>query len=714
MDTIELWTDIICSSRRSCNEHTLETEWPSIREKVYNIAKRIETSSQEIKEKAEALSFRGKIEPRDLMKQFSYLHMTRISTDESTPEDVKFPIHNIPYHRNLHFFGREAVLRAVHDTLDDGSKSPGFRSIVIWGMGGVGKTQIALQYAHDRIAGGCQAVFWVNTETSMEVIRSFTQIAQLLKLTISETDENHQQDKVAIMNWLQKTTVDWLLIFDNVEGFQILREYWPVASRGSVLITSRSDMISGEFAGRSLEIPVFESLEGCKFLLQTVQRKAYSDEELRAAEQLTQELGGLALAINMMGMYIRQSRVNISRFLEIYHDNIKRYHESFPGKRPSVWYRHSLATAWDTAFDALNDQASVLFGILCLLSPDDIPEDLFCVTNPEILPLPLRFCDLCDFTELLTNAAWSLLEIGSWSDFSDLIQTALDTCEEKDSILYAHLCCSAAVVHMEKAHTAKARPYFEKCLQIRKALLPEYHEEIANDCNNYANLLIQESRAPDVLAEAEQLYLRAMEIDAQVDANKPEGKKNELLYIKCFGLGTVYAAQNRYQEAIDMIEKGRFYAIRALGIGGHWDASASYQIGNVYYAKGDWKVARTHFERALELFSKENPLHPTTSASQLKLARIAIKQQRYENAIELLAQTKVICRFYEVLKGDQGDTARVLRALAEAYEGLGRHEEAEEHRIQAEDIRKQIQGERFNELPDCEQSYNLLVYQTFW
>ncbi|PGH21422.1 hypothetical protein AJ80_03213 [Polytolypa hystricis UAMH7299] len=128
-----------------------------------------------------------------------------------------------------------------------------------------------------------------------------------------------------------------------------------------------------------------------------------------------------------------------------------------------------------------------------------------------------------------------------------------------------------------------AMSFFAKCLQIRSDPLPKYHEEFANDNNNYANLLSQESRTPEVLAEAECLYLRAIEIDAQ----------------------------HRYKEAIETIEKGRYYAVRALGVGGHWDASASYQVGNVLYAQEKWEATQGHFERALDLFTAENPLHPT-------------------------------------------------------------------------------------------------------
>lgn len=196
-----------------------------------------------------------------------------------------------------------------------------------------------------------------------------------------------------------------------------------------------------------------------------------------------------------------------------------------------------------------------------------------------------------NFTELMTNCAWYvyrilavavrarltcgpryLFEVGSWTDCLDLLKTALPTCEDQNSLYYASLCLSAGAVEYERAHTEVARPYIEKCRSIRRALLPELHEEIANDCNNYANLILQESRTPEVLAEAEALYLRGLSIDKRVDEHKPLEERDELIYVKLFGLAHVYGDQGRYEKAIEYLREGQKYAVRSLGPSGYWDA----------------------------------------------------------------------------------------------------------------------------------------------
>jgi hypothetical protein len=78
-----------------------------------------------------------------------------------------------------------------------------------------------------------------------------------------------------------------------------------------------------------------------------------------------------------------------------------------------------------------------------------------------------------------------------------------------------------------------------------------------------------------------------------------------------------------------------------------------------------------------------------------------------------LGEAKSICELNESAKGDRRDTARVLRMLADALEMKGMVEEARRHKLEAEGIRRAVQKERFAELPDCEESYNLMVFHGF-
>ncbi|ETI19375.1 hypothetical protein G647_09207 [Cladophialophora carrionii CBS 160.54] len=141
---------------------------------------------------------------------------------------------------------------------------------------------------------------------------------------------------------------------------------------------------------------------------------------------------------------------------------------------------------------------------------------------------------------------------------------------------------------------------------------------------------------------------------------------------------------------------------------------ADYDVGKVYYDQGLWDTAKACFSRAEALFTASNPIHSSTTAAQLKLACIAMKQGRLEDAIPMLRQTLLICKLLEDARGDRRETARVMRRLAEALDLAGQSAEAAQYKEEAESIRKELQGARFDELGDTEQSYNMLMYVAFW
>lgn len=118
--------------------------------------------------------------------------------------DTLFPCHNVPFPSNPHFYGRERELRAIREHLDQEPAS-GFRSFALFGTGGIGKTQTALAYAHEKINGGVDAVLWLNCETSLSLARSFYEIAAMLQLEGLAEDENSDQNRFLVLKWLRKT-----------------------------------------------------------------------------------------------------------------------------------------------------------------------------------------------------------------------------------------------------------------------------------------------------------------------------------------------------------------------------------------------------------------------------------------------------------------------------------------------------------------------------
>src|SRR5205809_7461251 len=121
-------------------------------------------------------------------------------------------IWHIPYQRNRFFTGREEVLTHLHSTLQADARVALSHPLGISGLGGIGKTQTALEYAY-RYRSDYDAVFWVRADSTLALTSSLVELARVLKLP--ERNEQNQEIIVqAVLRWFRLHS-DWLLIYDN-------------------------------------------------------------------------------------------------------------------------------------------------------------------------------------------------------------------------------------------------------------------------------------------------------------------------------------------------------------------------------------------------------------------------------------------------------------------------------------------------------------------
>lgn len=187
----------------------------------------------------------------------------------------------------------------------------------------------------------------------------------------------------------------WLLIFDNVEEINIVLDRWPASSHGSILLTSRREIISPGIL--SLEVPVFTDGQGAEFLMKLVNSTRNipeSPDELSSATELSRLLGGLPLGLTLVATQIRRKQYSISKFLPFYKQHWNRIHQA-DADSLKPYYHHSLETAWDISFSQLaedSQDANILFGTLSVLHSGDIPVDLFRAVGIDEYPPTMKFC----------------------------------------------------------------------------------------------------------------------------------------------------------------------------------------------------------------------------------------------------------------------------------------------------------------------------------
>ncbi len=236
------------------------------------------------------------------------------------------PYWSVSYPRNPFFTGREEILETLHSHLGIKQEGAPTLSFALSGLGGVGKTQIALEYAY-RHALEYSAVFWIGTECAESIVSSLLGIAEVLRLP--ERDGKDQQCVVAaVQRWLNMHKA-WLLIWDNVEDLTLLDRFLPTIRQGAILLTTRYQAL-GTLA-QSLNLPPMKQEEGIVFLLrrakvlepgateaQICQLASRVLPQYAAAADLVTALGGLPLALDQAGAYLEETQCGLPAYLDLF------------------------------------------------------------------------------------------------------------------------------------------------------------------------------------------------------------------------------------------------------------------------------------------------------------------------------------------------------------------------------------------------------------
>ncbi len=127
-----------------------------------------------------------------------------MSSLKSDPKRLR--VNTIPYQRNPGFFGRKNLLQEIAENLKPCERFPTIRSVAIWGTGGIGKSQIALEYGMQRYSAGIDVVLWIASETEAEVAKSFNDAASRLELPEYSPESTSGENRFAVLKWLQNST----------------------------------------------------------------------------------------------------------------------------------------------------------------------------------------------------------------------------------------------------------------------------------------------------------------------------------------------------------------------------------------------------------------------------------------------------------------------------------------------------------------------------
>jgi hypothetical protein len=278
---------------------------------------------------------------------------------------------------NIYFTGREDYLAELHRQLQQ------TEAAVISGLGGVGKSQTAIEYAHryakpnDSYKQRYNWAFWVKADTDLNLESDFAEIAR--QVGIAQTGQTNPELAQTAKGWLERTGDRWLLIFDNADTPSLLKPYRCQNPQGRTLLTSRADSFAVLGIRQPLALEVLSEAEAVTFLWERTERvrpDRHTAETL-AAMELAKELGYLPLALEQAAAYIAQKQTYFERYLPSYR---KRQLQLLETHAPEIGdYPLSVATTWQLNFDQVNKENQAAADVLRLsafLAPDDIPCEL--------------------------------------------------------------------------------------------------------------------------------------------------------------------------------------------------------------------------------------------------------------------------------------------------------------------------------------------------
>jgi tetratricopeptide (TPR) repeat protein len=267
--------------------------------------------------------------------------------------------------RNPLFTGREEFLVQLSQRLGAGGTTAVLPS-ALHGMGGIGKTQMAVEYVY-RHVDDYDVVWWIQAAQVSQVRKALTELAQ--QLGIPGTSEMHLAvPAVREALRLGKPYKRWLLVFDSAESIDV-RDFFPTNGPGQILITSTNpDWAS---VARPLEITVFDREESIALLRK--RGPEISDEE---ANQLAERLGDLPLAVEQAAAWRAETGMPVSEYLRLFDEKVA---EILSTSAPTS-YERPVAAAWNVSFDRLaerNPAAHQLLQVCAFFAPEPISRNLF-------------------------------------------------------------------------------------------------------------------------------------------------------------------------------------------------------------------------------------------------------------------------------------------------------------------------------------------------
>jgi tetratricopeptide (TPR) repeat protein len=614
-------------------------------------------------------------------------------------------------------------LPAIADPDNDES-----RTVVVWGLGGSGKSQLVLNYIREyRREYG--AVFWVEAGQKDTIERDYIQIYRFLYPEVARSSGSSitlEDALPSIKRWFQRQKERCLFVIDsadsidNVEdpSYVDLNYYFPDAPRVDMIITTRSSQAHTTSPSGAVEVGKMAAAEAVELFRKCAKPLETSQDIEGEILTIVKELGYLALAIMLAGSYVGATprlSSNVRLYLPEYHEHRKRLlsRKAIPNVHR---YGESVLSTWETSFAAVERQSRVASRLLCLLAFMNF-DDIF----PGLFDRESRSKGVTNNSRRIPGLRW--LALLSWGTIVDqyAIESGFATLQiyslvswQADQGAYTMHKLVHAWAH-DRLEVKRRQTWSLAALELLCAAVEKYYgilpiwtrlvshvmaniTAMSKACGTLSYSLPHRDR--DLVATVGNFLRRlgrwAPELDVRVfEVRVSEeilGKEHPLTLTSMGNLAAVRVRQGNFEQAEEMFRQTLELPERVLELEHPNRLACMSNLAGVLRNQGKVDQAEEIQRRTLELCERVlGKEHPDTLTNMNKLALVLNDQCKHKQAEEIHRQTLELGE--RVLGKEHPNTLCSVNNLAVMLGKQGEYEQAETMFRRTLELMETLRGE---------------------
>ena len=675
---------------------------------------------------------------------------------EAPTEKPFQPIKYIPKFRNPNFVGRQDKLGDIYRELKANNNNRVAISAVS-GMGGVGKSELALEYAWEYINDYSGGICWLNVRDR----NLASEIIQFIQLQMDlEVPQKLQGNTLTLEEQVEWCWKNWkppegsvLVIFDDVTEYKDINKLLPRINnqRFKLLITTRRLGLDNKIVDIPLDVLCEDDALS---LLRKIlgEQDSRIEDELQTAKELCKWLGYLPLGLELVGRYLEQDPdLSIAEVLEELQSERLEYEALNISEEElestEITARLGVSAAFNLTWEKLDSKTKEIGELLSLFAPDTIAwkyvesvseslnwkktdvrkakKQLYGrnlikrleeqEASYQIHPLIREFLKTklqasSQINEFKQAFASTLIEIGKTIPFeptlevinsvknaiphlTEVAQNQLDVVSDEN---LRSVFSSLGNFYQGRGLYVSAEPWHQQCVLEVKSRLGENDPNYAKSLNNLGILYRRMGRYDS----AEPIFIQAVDLIKQL-----LGENHPHTATCLNNLGNLYLDMGKYDSAESIFIQAVELRKQLFGENHPDTAQSLNNLANLYLNMGEYDSAEPVFIQAVKLRKHllgEN--HPDTAQSLNNLANLYLGMERYDKAKRIYKQALKLRK--HLLGESHPDTAESLNGLAVLYHSIGRYDEAEPLHKQALELRKELLGENH---PHTAESLNNLA-----